>query len=31
MPAEWDPHERTIIGWPCRRELWGAVFAQAKR
>lgn len=31
MPAEWDPHERTIMGWPCRRELWGERFEQAKR
>ena len=22
MPAEWDHHERTIMGWPCRAELW---------
>jgi agmatine deiminase len=31
MPAEWDPHERTIMGWPCRRELWGETFQRAKR
>jgi agmatine deiminase len=30
MPAEWEPHERTIMGWPCRRELWGAMIAQAR-
>jgi len=23
MPAEWAPHERTLMGWPCRPELWG--------
>ncbi|MFZ1989965.1 MAG: agmatine deiminase family protein [Alphaproteobacteria bacterium] len=23
MPAEWEPHERTFIAWPCRLELWG--------
>ena len=23
MPAEWDPHERTLIGWPCRPASWG--------
>src|SRR5262249_52163481 len=23
MPAEWEPHLRTFIAWPCRRELWG--------
>lgn len=22
IPAEWEPHERTIMGWPCREELW---------
>ena len=22
MPAETSPHERTIMGWPCRPELW---------
>jgi agmatine deiminase len=31
MPAEWHPHERTLMGWPCRRELWGETFEQAKR
>jgi agmatine deiminase len=30
MPAEWAPHERTLMGWPCRRELWGDQLAQAK-
>jgi len=23
MPAEWAPHERTIVSWPVRDELWG--------
>jgi len=23
MPAEWAPHERCWMGWPCRGELWG--------
>lgn len=23
MPAEWEPHERTFIAWPCRAALWG--------
>ena len=23
MPPEWAPHERTIMCWPARRELWG--------
>src|ERR1700760_4739893 len=30
MPAEWEEHERTIMGWPCRRELWGETLAQAR-
>jgi agmatine deiminase len=30
FPAEWEPHERTLIGWPCRRELWGETFARAR-
>src|ERR1700735_4425945 len=29
-PAEWEPHERTIMGWPCRTELWGDTLAQAR-
>lgn len=24
MPAEWAPHERTIMCWPARELLWGA-------
>ena len=30
MPGEWEPHELTIMGWPCRRELWGETLAQAR-
>lgn len=30
LPAEWERHERTLMGWPCRRELWGETIAQAK-
>jgi agmatine deiminase len=30
MPAEWAPHEGTIMGWPCRRELWGDQLGHAK-
>ena len=30
MPAEWAPHERTLMAWPARRELWGAQLDQAK-
>jgi agmatine deiminase len=29
-PAEWEPHERTLMAWPCRAELWGATMAQAR-
>jgi agmatine deiminase len=28
-PAEWEPHERTLMGWPCRLELWGETIGQA--
>ena len=30
-PGEWEPHERTIMGWPCRLDLWGGVIDQARR
>jgi agmatine deiminase len=30
LPAEWEPHERTLMGWPCRRELWGPTLARAR-
>ncbi len=30
MPAEWAPHERTLMGWPARADMWEAHFAQAK-
>lgn len=30
MPAEFAVHERTIMGWPARRELWGETLEQAK-
>ena len=29
-PAEWEPHERTLMGWPCRVELWGETMDQAR-
>jgi agmatine deiminase len=29
-PAEWEPHERTIMGWPCRADLWGETIEQAR-
>jgi agmatine deiminase len=30
LPAEWEPHERTLMGWPCRESLWGSTMAQAR-
>jgi agmatine deiminase len=30
MPPEWAPHERTLMGWPCRLELWGDELATAR-
>jgi agmatine deiminase len=30
MPAEWAPHERTIMCWPARESMWGERFVQAK-
>jgi agmatine deiminase len=30
FPAEWEPHERTLMGWPCRLELWGETIEQAR-
>jgi len=30
MPAEWAPHERTLMAWPTRLELWGAALDRAK-
>jgi agmatine deiminase len=30
MPAEWEPHERTLMGWPCRLDLWGKTLDQAR-
>jgi agmatine deiminase len=33
MPAEWAPHEATLIAWPTptRRDLWGSLFGDACR
>jgi agmatine deiminase len=31
MPAEWAPHERTLMAWPCRRVLWGGELENARR
>ena len=30
MPPEWAPHERTLMAWPCRAELWGGQLRAAK-
>ena len=30
MPAEWAPHERTIVCWPARETMWRERFAAAK-
>ena len=30
LPAEWEPHERTLMGWPCRLALWGELMRQAR-
>ena len=32
MPAEWEPHERCLIGWPTeiRTQLWGEQYLLAK-
>ena len=30
MPAEWAPHERTLMCWPAREQMWGEHFAAAK-
>jgi agmatine deiminase len=29
-PAEWEPHERTLMGWPCRRSLWRETIEAAR-
>ncbi|ABS64412.1 Agmatine deiminase [Parvibaculum lavamentivorans DS-1] len=29
MPAEWEPHERCWMQWPCRTEVWGERLPQA--
>src|SRR3954463_13728858 len=31
MPAEWARHERTLMAWPVRLDLWGDGLAQARR
>ena len=31
LPAEWEPHERCLMAWPVRAELWGEWLEDAKR
>ena len=31
LPAEWEPHERTLMAWPCRVELWGETLDRARQ
>ena len=31
MPAEWEPHARTWMAWPCRAEVWGDALPETKR
>lgn len=30
MPAEWAPHQRSFIAWPCRDALWGGAAAMER-
>ena len=30
LPAEWEQHERCLMAWPTRREIWGEHFAEVK-
>ena len=30
MPAEWQHHERCVMAWPARADMWGPEFATAK-
>jgi agmatine deiminase len=30
MPAEWAPHERTLMAWPARASIWGDHLERAK-
>jgi agmatine deiminase len=30
MPAEWAEHERTLMAWPCRPDLWGDELPRAR-
>jgi agmatine deiminase len=30
MPPEWTPHERTLMCWPARADMWGSLLAEAE-
>ena len=30
LPAEWEDHERTVMCWPTRAELWRTEFEAAE-
>lgn len=30
LPAEWEPHERTVMCWPVRADMWGGLLADAE-
>ncbi|MEM9044793.1 MAG: agmatine deiminase family protein [Pseudomonadota bacterium] len=30
MPAEWEPHASTFMGWPCRASSWGESLEQGR-
>lgn len=30
MPAEWEPHERTLMTWPCRLDMWEELLPAAE-
>lgn len=31
MPAEWQPHARCWMAWPCREDLWGDTLDDARK
>ncbi len=31
MPAEWERHERCLMGWPARDDMWGERLGRARR
>jgi agmatine deiminase len=31
MPAEWAPHRRCWMAWPCREDMWGEAIEDARR